>query len=157
MKVGIIVFSLTGNTLYVAKEVCKAIKKEKIDCKIDEIKIDVIGGKFDGNNFEIKKYPEIDKYDTIIFACPVHGFSVPKVVKKYFESITNLSDKKIACYVTEMFPHPWMGGNNAIRQFKTLMFSKGADIEKTGVINWKSNNRKEHIEKLCESMVEFVK
>lgn len=43
-----------------------------------------------------------------------------------------------------------MGGNRAIKEFRKACELKGADISKTGIVNWSNKKREEIIKELIE-------
>jgi hypothetical protein len=71
----------------------------------------------------------------------------------YLSQITSLQGKKVACFVTEFFPFPWMGGNQAIGQMKEICESKGATVSASGVVNW-TLHRKQKIRDVVERLSE---
>lgn len=147
MKIGIIVFSFTGNTYSVAEK----IKSKLIDkgCSVNIERVEIEGNKYPNNDiFEFKNIPETGKYDFIIFGSPVEAFSLSRIMKKYLGQISSLKNKKVALFVTEFFPYPWMGGNNAIKVMKKLCEDKDATITETGVVNWKNKKRNKMIENI---------
>jgi hypothetical protein len=63
-----------------------------------------------------------------------------------------LQGKKVACFVTEFFPFPWIGGNQAIGQMKKMCESKGATVGATGIVNWLNFRRKHQIHDVIERL-----
>lgn len=147
MKIGIIVYSETGNTYSVASKLYEKLKKDGHNVKIErvEAKRDT---KKTPNIFEITNSPKVDKYDTIIFASYTEAFMLCAVMKSYLESISSLQNKDVLCFATHHFPYPWLGGNNTVRKIKAICQSKGATIKKSGVISWSSKKRETKIEEL---------
>lgn len=89
-------------------------------------------------------------YDAFIFGAPVRGFALSLVMRAYLNRLKAGINKKAACFVTEFFPFPLMGGNQAIDQMKQLCNSKGITICGTGVVNWSNINRKKKISGIME-------
>jgi len=73
----------------------------------------------------------------------------------YLKQLKSLKNKKVALFVTQFFPYPWMGGNHAIKQMKKNCASKDNNITETGVINWKNKNRDENTKKLIEQFTVY--
>lgn len=150
MKVGIIIHSHTGNTLSVAerlKEVLAAaghlVCLERVEA-VDENPNEAM-------NVKLKTIPSISSYDIIIFGAPVRGFSLSPVMKVYLAQLPSLNGKKVGCFLTQAFPHPAMGGNQAMGQFRTACESKGANVLQTGIVNW-SMGREKKIANVLEKL-----
>lgn len=73
----------------------------------------------------------------------------------YLAAIPSLHGKKIECFVTEYFPFPSMGGNQAIKQMRALCEGKGGDVVGTGIINWSNPKRNRQISRLVEKQSVF--
>ncbi len=143
MKVGLIVYSQTGNTLSVAQKLEEAIKAAGHTVSI--VRVEPEGGKASGPVIKLKSVPDVSPYDAIIFASPVQGFSLAPVMKTYLSKISGLDGKKVYCYVTQQLKKTWMGGNRAVKQITAACKAKGVDILSSGVVNWSSSIREEQI------------
>jgi flavodoxin len=149
MKIGIIIYSHTGNTLSVAKEIDKRLVELGNIVTIEEIK----SSNDDPNvrKIELSKVPDTNKFDAIIFGSPVQAFSLAPIMKKYLEQINTLNEKKIVCFVTQYFPYKWMGGSNAINQMKKLCKSK--NVLEAGIINWSNKDREKMINDVIKNII----
>jgi flavodoxin len=156
MNIGIVVYSQTGNTHSVATRLYNQLIKKGYKVTLDKIeaKRDM---KKSPNIFEISKRPNIEKYNVIIFASYVEAFSLCPVMKKYLEDIKSLNDKKIAYFVTELFPYAWMGGNHAINKMKYICEAKGATSLSNSIVNWKNKHREELIKKAIHNITSDLK
>lgn len=143
MKVGLIVYSQTGNTLSVAQKLEEAIKAAGHTISI--VRVEPESDKASGPVIKLKSVPDVSPYDVIIFASPVQAFSLAPVMKIYLSKISGLDGKKVYCYVTQQFKKAWMGGNRAVKQITAACKAKGADIISNGVVNWSSSIREEQI------------
>lgn len=151
MKIGIIIYSQTGNTLKVAKEIETKILLDKRDVTIEQIfLLDKTLPRKDP--FVFNNIPSLDKYDVIIFGSYVEAFMLNPVMIAYLDQLNNIKNKPVYCFVTQHFPYPWMGGNNAIKKMKKILNSKGALIQLTDVINWKNKNRFIKINSLADKI-----
>jgi NAD(P)H dehydrogenase (quinone) len=151
MNIGIIIHSQTGNTNTVAMKLMEKllalghnVNLEKV-VPVDE-KQTVVG------NVQLKAIPETGIYDALIFGAPVRGAAVSPAMAAYLKQISSFQNKKTACFVTEFFPFPWMGGNRAISQLREACESKGAKVTETGVVNWSGKNREKKITDLVEKL-----
>ena len=140
MNVGIIIFSRTGNTLSVAEKIRDACIAQGHNAVIERVTAENDDPK-NKQPLRLKTAPVPLCYDAVIFGAPVEGFSLSLVMKVYLEKIPQITGKKIYCFVTQHFPKPWMGGNQAIRQMCRLCRTKGGDVAGTGIVNWTSKSR----------------
>lgn len=150
MKIGIIVYSQTGNTLSVAEKLKVALKKAGNEVIIDEIKV-----VRENKDIKFTSIPDISKYECIVFATFTEGFALCPVMNLYLNQLNDLTNKKIAGLVTEYFPYPWMGGNNSIKQMDKVCLSKGKKLAKTGIINWSNKKREEIIGNLVNNFITY--
>jgi flavodoxin len=144
MKAGIFVHSRTGNTLSAAERIKISLESAGHTAVIERVTAEGENpGK--GVKFSLTNIPDTSPYDVLIFGAPVNGFSLSLAMKAYLEQLPRLQGKKAACFVTEQFPKPWMGGNNAIKQMTALLSKKGAEIKQTGIVNWSAGTREDQI------------
>jgi flavodoxin len=143
MKIGLIVYSETGNTLSVAQKLEQSLKTaghtvtlEKIEAERDP----------KTNAITFKSMPAVDTYEAVIFASPVQGFSLAPATKMYLSQISSLSGKKAACFITQHLKKNWMGGSHAVRQIASACKEKGTDICLSGIVHWSSDARDAQIE-----------
>lgn len=135
MRIGIIVHSKTGNTYSAAERIKGELSNighqvsiEKV-IPFDDKATTVV------DRVKLRSTPDTGEYDGIIFGAPVWGFKVSSVMEAYLNQIKSLKDKKVACFVTQSFPFPWLGGNNSTEQMKRICESKGAIVAVTGTAN----------------------
>jgi flavodoxin len=136
MKIGIILFSETGNTYSVAKKLKENLKKH--DVTIEKIEINRTSK--DRSEFEITYNPIVENYDILIFGSFTEGFKLNPVMRKYLED-KQLKGKKVLLFVTHFFPYKWLGGTSAMKELKDIMKFKQAKVLTTSVINWSSKKR----------------
>lgn len=153
MKIGIFVHSKTGNTLSVAQRLQEKLTLAGHSASILRISA-VNDEEIDFKKIELNDKPNAQGFDILMFGAPVRGFSLSPVMQYYLTSIGSLKDKKTACFMTQSFPYPWMGGNRAMKQLCKICTDKGANIFETGIINWSNATKRETLiqsllEKLC--------
>ncbi|MCF8001642.1 MAG: NAD(P)H-dependent oxidoreductase [Halanaerobiales bacterium] len=153
MKIGIIVYSQTGNTYSVVEKVKEELTNKGHEVNINRLEPlnpnDVHPG---AKNIKYKNLPELEKYDGYIFASPVQAFSLAAGMESYFDNIENLDNKKTACFLTKGLPFNWTGGTRAMKQLKELAESKNGKVVETGIIKWLSFNRKKQIRNVVKKI-----
>jgi len=144
MKIGIILFSQTGNTLSVGKKLQENFASAGHNVELESLKV---SGELRpaGKNIQFETLPDIEEYDVLVFGSPVWAFSLSSPMSKYLSQIASLQGKKVALMATQQFPFPWLGGNHAINQMKKLCEEKGASVSVSGIINWGKSNREQQI------------
>lgn len=151
MKVGIIVYSQTGNTLSVAEKIAESLSLKGQAVELLNVETES-AGPGPGSRTRLRSAPDVAPFDAIIFASPVQGFSLAPAMKAYLSQIGDLSGKKIHCFVTQHFKKAWMGGNRAVSQMSSVCKSKGGSIISTGIVNWSSDKREQQIEEIVAAL-----
>lgn len=140
MNIGIVVYSQTGHTLEVCEKLRDRLIGEGHTAQI--ARVSVAGERTPKpKTFELADKPDVAAFEAIVFASYVEAFSLCPVMRRFMEDIGTLEGKKVACFVTQQFPFPWMGGNRAVRQLSKLCQSKGASARATAVVNWAKKKR----------------
>jgi NAD(P)H dehydrogenase (quinone) len=135
MKVGIIVYSQTGNTHSVAKKLKDKFAEAGNVAEIEQITITGEAGP-GSKNFQLETIPEVGPYDAIVVAAPVQAFSLHPAMAAYLEQLTSLQGKEVACYVTKQLPGKWTGGNRAVARMKKICEQKGGTVCGSEIIVW---------------------
>lgn len=151
MNVGIIVHSHTGNTLCVAQSLQEKLIEAGHSVNLERV-IAVNEDLSAAGNIQLKVAPDISAYDGLIFAAPVHAFSLSPVMSAYLSQLPSLRGKRIGCFVTQQFPYPWMGGNRAIQQMKRICKTKDENIFESGIVNWSHKEREKRIMYVLEKL-----
>ncbi|MDY0345196.1 MAG: flavodoxin [Bacilli bacterium] len=140
LKIAIIIHSKTGNTLSVAEKI-----KDKLVNLGHQVALERVTA---SNNdepevakIELSNKPGVEGYDAYVFGAPVNGFMLSGVMRAYLAQISELGNKPVYCFLTQYFPFRWMGGNNALRQFKIALNKKSALVKGTGIVNWSNKKR----------------
>ncbi len=150
MKIGLIVYSYTGNTLAVAERIRDQLQAGGHIATLERVHAQNEDPQQNrpGQTSNLTEEPDPAPYDTLILAAPVNGFSLAKVMQDYLARRPGLSGKPVRLFVTHHFPLAWLGGSQTIRQFARLCEANGARVEATGVIDWSSKKRGQEIDDL---------
>ena len=130
----IVFYSKTGNTKTVAKEIAQKLNIESLE---------IIASSDDPNQIRVTllESPDLTSFDDVILGSPVHGFSIPKIMRSYLDSFQNFKDKTFYLFVTHYFPFPFLGGNQCLKQIKKLIESKQGTVKHMASIEWKSKKK----------------
>lgn len=151
MKIGIIVYSHTGNTFSVAEKLEERLVAAGHSVKIEKV-VALNNKQRSASKIQLKSIPDISAYDALVFGSPVRGFSLSTVMTAYLLQVASLKGKSVFCYVTQFFPSPSMGGNRAIEQMKEMCESKGAKVSESGIVNWSNLRRGKMIRDIIEKV-----
>ena len=151
MKIGIILYSQTGNTYSVSLKLKEKLITAGHSVDIEQIK--VIGEVGSGTkDIKFETLPDTGQYDALVFGSPVQAFSLSSVMAGYLMQIPSLQGKKVAFLVTQFFPFPWMGGNRTVGQMKKICESKGAAVCGAAIVNWSNPSREKRITEVVEKL-----
>lgn len=149
MKIGIILYSYSGNTLLVGERL-KGVLINK-GHEVSLVRINAINEDLkSGRPIQLTEIPDTSQYDEIILGSPVRAFSLSPIMKAYLGKLHDLQGIRISSFVTEHFPKAWMGGNRAIKQIKRMVRDKNGKITDCGVINWSNTMREEQINEMVD-------
>src|SRR5690554_3228165 len=151
MRIGIIVYSQTGNTLSVAKRLAESLTAKGHTVNI--ARVESVSEKNPPTTAsDLKSAPDVGAYDVVIFASPVHAFTLAPAMKVYLENISSLAGKEVYCFVTQHLKWAWLGGNRAVRIITAACKAKGAGVTKSGIVHWSSQERDEQIGRLVDRL-----
>lgn len=141
MKIGLIIHSVTGNTLSVAEKLQKALEDKGHETEIKQIKT---AGKVEpfAKEAEFTELPDLEGYDALVFGSHTEAFQLEQAMKLYFDHVDSLNGYKVACLVTHQFPYKWLGGSGAVNKLKGICESKGAEIVGTAVVDWSPESKR---------------
>ena len=146
MKIGIIVYSQTGNTITAAQQLQQKLKAQGHTNTLEQITV-TGNASPESKDFRLEYIPAIDAYDALIFGAPVHAFSLAKAMDVYLNQLPSLEKKDAALFVTKQLRFAWTGGNRAIGRMKKICETKGAKVLGSEIIIWpKAKENLEHIE-----------
>lgn len=150
MKIGIIVYSQSGNTYEAAESIKKVLLGRGHFVDIERIEV-ADEKERDINKIKINNFPDLTQYEGVIFGSPVHAFSLSMPMAAYMSQITSLKDKRLAFFVTKSLPLNVTGGNQAVSKMKKIAESKGGIIGESGIIVW-AKDREKQISKAAENV-----
>lgn len=147
--IGLVVYSRTGNTLSVAERLQQELESRGHRC--DLLRLQVAGDDKPGRkHYDFVFPPDLGVYDSLVFASPVHGFSLATAMESYFRGLVTLQGKLVSLFVTHSFPFAWLGGNRALSQMRAHVATKGGIVGESGVISWSNRKREQKVSHLVE-------
>ena len=157
MKIGIVIYSNTGNTLSVAKRVEQTLIKAGHEAEFFNIEL---SGKVENNaainKSQFKSFPTASGLDAYIFASCTQAFSLNRVMSFYLNNLESV-DAPVITLSTQHFMRSWMGGNRTQKQMQEILSRKGAKILGGVHVNWKKEQgRDKRIEKAVDEVVSLL-
>ncbi|MDO9629077.1 MAG: hypothetical protein Q7I99_04175 [Acholeplasmataceae bacterium] len=144
MKKAIIYYSKTGNTRDVSQKLNHKMNVDLLEVKAESDDPNIL-------NPHLVEIPDVTSYNHLIFASPVHGFNLCKIMNSYLNQLPDLKGKTVDLFITHFFPFAWMGGNRTLKQMKKILENKNAIVNQMTSINWKSKKRDLVISNMIES------
>lgn len=148
MKVGVVVYSLTGNTFSVAETLRKTLGEAGHNVSFQTIKAKNEDPNATGP-VSLTQVPSLEGLDAVVLGGPVRGFAVAPIVKAYVEQLPHLNGLPMFLYVTHHFPLAFLGGNSTIGMTRKLIEAKGGRVIGSGIVNWSSQHRADNIKTVC--------
>lgn len=139
MKIGIIVYSQTGNTLTVAQMLKQKLLSQGHQAEVERVTVSEGTGR--GAQKSLSFVPDVSPYDWLIFGSPVQGFELAVPMAAYLQQIGSLEGKKIACFVTKRLPQKWTGGNRAIAKIKQICTLKKGKVLGSAIVFWTAKRK----------------
>lgn len=149
MRVGIIVYSQTGNTHSVARKLQEKLAADGHAANIEQV---TITGDASPGKFQLTALPAVEQYDALVLGAPVQAFALTPVMTAYLKQLSSLGDKKVACFVTKQLPFYWTGGRQAVAKMKKICQSKGAVVSRTEIVIWFKSTREQSINQCVENL-----
>ncbi|MDX1357532.1 MAG: flavodoxin [Clostridia bacterium] len=142
MKIGLLVHSVTGNTLSVMKKLQTVLAEKGHEVELKEIKT---AAKVDVGQKEadFTQNPSPVGYDAVVFGSHTEAFQLEAAMKLYFRQMDRIEGVKTACVSTHQFPFKWLGGNSAVRKMREMCEEKGAEVVGTAVIDWSPESKRQ--------------
>lgn len=155
MKIGLIIYSQSGNTRLVAERLERRLAGEGHEVFIEEVKI---RGKVPAQpgKYELISIPDPGPYDALVFGAPVQAFALNPVMKSYLERIHPLDGKKTALFVTKQVPLLRMGGTGAVETMRRACRSKGGRVCATAIVVWAEKHREKTIARCVETLARIA-
>jgi NAD(P)H dehydrogenase (quinone) len=149
MKIGIIFYSLSRHTLSLARTLQQSLVESGHSVSLSQLETTQL--KIAQQTAVLKSIPPVDGYDLLVLACPVHGGRAAAPMQAFLEQCPTLRGKKVACLVTQVFPH-WLGGDQTLAAMQAFCESKGASVLTTGSVSWYSFTRRRQIEAIIAKL-----
>ncbi len=154
MKIGLIIYSHTGNTLRVAEKIKVKLDEQSHNVTLEQIQIS--GDKpAQPGKFELTGIPAVDSYDALIVGAPVQAFSLNPVMKAYLAQLPKLEGKKVALFVTKQLPALWLGGTGSIKIMKQECESRGAKVIGSDIVVWAPSKRDQTTAACVKNMLSY--
>lgn len=135
MNIGIFVYSKTGHTLSVAEKLQDTLLQKGHKVVLQSVRAGN-EGEMETEKIVLSNQPSTEGFDLLVFAGPVNGGRLAIVMEAFLQRLPPMDGKLLAGFVTQAFPFPSLGGNQAIAGMERLLQAKGGRLSATGIVNW---------------------
>jgi multimeric flavodoxin WrbA len=150
MNIGIMVYSHTGHTLSVARQLEQKLSAD--GHAVTLVKLEISGPVNAGaERASLRTVPTIAPYDGLVFASPVNGGRMSAAMATYLEQTPPLRGRKVAFLLTHFFIRRW-GTEQTIAQMTEVCEAKGASILGASDVRWSSLRRGREIARAVDSL-----
>lgn len=150
MKIAVVIYSYTGNSFSIGQKIVRFLQSHNHEAKL--IRVNVTDDQPSKTDVQLGETDSIATFDKVVFGSPVRAFSLAPAMVKYLQQIESLRGKSVSCFVTKQLPFSWTGGTSALKKMVSLCKEKGADIDKTAIINWSNKQRDRVIDDFIGSL-----
>ncbi len=155
MRIGIVIYSETGNTLSVAQGIIERFTTAGNTTVLERV-TPVGKPNPSSKNVIYESMPDLSGYDALVFGSPVQAFSLALGMAKFIPQLKPLNGKRAAVFVTQQLPFAWLGGNRAVSQMESLLKEKGATVSKAGIVNWSGKARQDQTDSVIDNAVRQI-
>ena len=127
MKIKMIVYSYTHNTMHLIQEWAKHLNQHDIEIA----SIHAYDENPNAKIITLSEKPSIESVDHLIFATCVRGFALAPIMEAYLKQLPDLHGKTCTLVLTHYFPFEAWGGRQAMKQFKALVEAKSGVVKDT--------------------------
>ena len=151
MNIGLLVYSVSGHSLSVAKRL-KA-RLEATGHTATMVRLETVGGsRLEAERTPLKALPELDAYDGLVVCSPVRGGALPPPVCAMMEQLSGLEHKRVACLLTHAFRPTW-GANQTLAQMRELCQQRGMSLCGACETSWHLLGREKNIARAVECVL----
>ena len=154
MKTAIVVYSNTGHTLAMARQVEERLSADGHTVVLMTLET-VKPLQMSDTTAELKSLPDVAGYEAVILACPVRGGRPAPPMRVYLEQASSLKGKRVAFLVNGFFPAAW-GRNQTLAEMQALAEAQGATVVGMGSVRWSSLRRRGQIMQAVDHLAKSI-
>ena len=151
MRIGLIIYSLSGHTWKVAEALRDCLAAAGREVTLARVEVTGIATRAT-EDAPLKTLPSVEGYDAVVFGTPVRGGTIPSPMRRYLEQLPALQGLKGALLTTHFFRPDW-GSKQVVAALQSACEAKGAAICGAADVKWSGLGRgrkiKEAVERLC--------
>lgn len=127
MKIKMIVYSYTHNTLHLIQAWAKQMNQHTLEIA----SIHAYDEDPNAKTITLSEKPNVEGVDHLVFATCVRGFALAPIMEAYLKQIPDLRGQACTLVLTQYFPFEAWGGRQAMKQFKQLVEAKSGVVKDT--------------------------
>lgn len=150
MKIGMIVYSYTGQTLALAEALQEKLTAAGHEVQLKQLETPA-GFKPGQSSTTLSSIPSLGTYDDLVLAAPTWGGLPASPMAAFLEKLPDLQGKRLVYLATGFFP-PKLGCLQAIEKMKTACEAKHAQSLGSGSISRLCFGRKKKTEQMVKEL-----
>ena len=152
MKIGIIVHSITGNTLSDSEKIQQRL--QEAGHAVSLVRIRPIGKEPVQNEAAVRleQTPDLSGFEALVFGSPVQAFSLDPVMSAFLKQTPDLGGRKTVCFLTQQLSFRFFAGNRSIKKMQSLCEARHGAVCLTGIVNWSHKERSRMIDDLVQDV-----
>lgn len=152
MKIGIVVYSHSGNTMKVARQLQKKLEAQGHQAGVKPIQVQNSQPTNRMEQIIITESPSVEEDEALVLAAPVWAFSLCPVMRVYLGQLKDQKGKPCLSFVTQAAPFSWLGGKKALRILKEAAEKAGLNTLEQGCLGWKGRDLEGRMETLTSQL-----
>ncbi len=151
MDIGMLVYSLSGNTLSVAERLKESLTTTGHAVTLE--RVETVGpATLENEEAALRTRPTVTPCDALVLATPVRGGRLPSPMARTLEQLPSLEGKDVAFLVTGFFPFAGWGREQVIAELTALCESQGATVLGAASVGWFSLTRGRQIKRAVDRL-----
>ena len=155
MKVGIVLYSQTGNTQRVIDDLRVKLEARGIQVEVHSI----LPATAADAQSRPEAAPPLDGSSSCqlwVVAAPVQGWAPAKPMTEFLKSAAFPAGSRAVLLVTQGFWFPWFGANQSISGLRKLCEERGLDVLDHGIVSWLGRGLEQRIHTVTQRLAQCL-
>jgi flavodoxin len=153
------VHSQSGNTAKLALAVTHLLREKGQDVDVELLRpVGKVAPR--SRHVELKKPPETEEYEIVLFGGPIWGFAASPVIVSALNQIKSLKGKNAMFFLTSFLPPQLSGSNGAQKKIKGQLEELNATVLEGESLSWGlycgKKRMDETVRKICEKVMKSI-
>ncbi len=155
MKIGIIVYSVSGHTLDAAQHLRDHLVAADYSVSLERLEL-VGPQRVNNEQAALKSNPLLANYDVVVLCTPVRGGTMAPPMRRFLEQLPALKDHRFALLVTHFFRPAW-GADQTIAALRNACEARGARVIGAASVRWSGIDRAGQLKQALDTLTETIR